>query len=75
MLANQQALRQQLADVQTAMGAKDAQVADLEEQVRDLMVFLDAQRVIEGEGGELRNGSVVGVQPKQDKKVQRRGRR
>lgn len=74
LLANQQALRQQVADVQAAVGVRDAKVADLEEQVRDLMVFLDAQRMIEAEGGELRDGSVVGVQPKPTK-GQRRGRR
>lgn len=60
------------------MGVRDAKVADLEEQVRDLMVFLDAQRVIEADGGELRDGSVVGVQPataKQAKGQRRGGRR
>lgn len=75
LLANQQALRQQLADVQGEARAKDAKIADLEEQVRDLMVFLDAQRVIEAEGGELREGSVVGVQAKPARERQRRGRR
>ena len=37
---------------------------DLEEQVRDLMVFLDAQSKIEqatAEGEQLEGGSVVGV--------------
>ena len=43
---------------------KEAQVRDLEEQVRDLMVYLDAQsKVAEAtaEGGQLEGGSVVGV--------------
>jgi hypothetical protein len=35
---------------------------DLEEQVRDLMVFIEAQRAVESAGsGELRDGAVVSV--------------
>ena len=39
---------------------------DLEEQVRDLMVFIEAQRAVEGAGsGELRDGAVVAVKSPQ----------
>ncbi len=37
---------------------------DLEEQVRDLMVFIEAQRAVEAAGGsELRDGAVVALPP------------
>ena len=61
----------------TAGNTKDARIAELEEQVRDLMLYLDASAKIEqvtaggeGSGGgerggagsaELRDGSVVGI--------------
>ena len=39
---------------------------DLEEQVRDLMVFIEAQRAVESAGsGELRDGAVVSVRSPQ----------
>lgn len=38
---------------------KDKTIRDLEEQVRDLMVFLEAQKTIAREDGDLTDGSVV----------------
>jgi BRCA1-associated protein len=43
---------------------RDAKIHDLEEQVRDLMLFLDAQSKIEqatAEGEEIEGGTVIGV--------------
>ncbi|GMH32890.1 hypothetical protein BSKO_00724 [Bryopsis sp. KO-2023] len=54
---------------------KDACIRDLEEQVRDLMVFLETQRVVEGQGGELQGGSVISVAEPETPNTSRRGRR
>jgi BRCA1-associated protein len=52
---------------------KAAAVQDLQEQVRDLMVFLEARQTIEaaGAGGELEGGTVLPVPAAEQQ--QRRG--
>ena len=68
LLSNQRAFRAELdaarAGSSSSAAAKDAKIADLEEQVRDLMVFLDAQSKVEAataEGDVIQGGDVVGV--------------
>ena len=68
LLSNQRAFRDELdaarAGSSSSAAAKDAKIADLEEQVRDLMVFLDAQSKVEAataEGDVIEGGTVVGV--------------
>lgn len=59
--------------LETNTADKDSKIKELEEQVRDLIVFIEAQKTV-GEG-ELQGGS-VGVQerPEQDTKPSRRRR-
>ncbi|KAJ3303896.1 hypothetical protein HDU93_006443 [Gonapodya sp. JEL0774] len=49
-----------------ALAERDKEVSDLKEQVRDLMFFLEAGKVVQ-EKGELQGGTVVGVQESSDK--------
>lgn len=42
-------------------GEQDKIVADLQEQLKDLMFFIEAQKTIAGETGELKDGQVVVV--------------
>ncbi|CAI7802511.1 unnamed protein product [Closterium sp. NIES-54] len=49
-----------------AVAARDEKIKDLEEQVRDLMVFIEAQKIVEREGGAgtaegIREGTVLAV--------------
>ncbi|RKO89033.1 BRCA1-associated protein 2-domain-containing protein [Blyttiomyces helicus] len=57
---NQETWRARIDAGEAAIKAKEAAVVDLQEQVRDLMFFLETQKVVEG-SGELQGGSVVGV--------------
>eukprot|EP00026_Physarum_polycephalum_P006206 Phypoly_transcript_06248.p1 GENE.Phypoly_transcript_06248~~Phypoly_transcript_06248.p1 ORF type:complete len:549 (+),score=111.46 Phypoly_transcript_06248:126-1772(+) len=41
--------------------SKDKKIQDLEEQLRDMMFFIEAQKTVQGSGGELQDGSVVVV--------------
>ena len=54
---------------------KAAAVQDLQEQVRDLMVFLEARQAIvaAGAGGELEGGTVLPVPAAAEQQQQRRG--
>jgi hypothetical protein len=57
-----------------AAADKAAAVQDLQEQVRDLMVFLEARQAIEaaGAGGELEGGTVLPVPAAAEQQQQRR---
>ena len=66
LLANQKSYKFKMKEVEDATEGKlrerDAKVRELEEQVRDLMIFLDAQSKIEAataEGEEMEGGSVM----------------
>lgn len=66
--ANQADLQERLRGVEAgaaaAVGVRDAKIRDLEEQLRDMYVSLETQRVIEGgsaRGEDLRSASVVAV--------------
>ncbi|DBA77623.1 hypothetical protein WJX77_012528 [Trebouxia sp. C0004] len=60
LLRNQDDFRTQLAAEQAKVKAKDAQITDLIEQVRDLMVYLEAQQQIQA-SGEMAQGTVLPV--------------
>ena len=59
LVSNQQEwktkIEQQLRD-----DSKDKRIQDLEEQLRDMMFFIEAQKTVQG-SGELQDGSVVVV--------------
>ena len=68
LLTNQKDYMSKLKEVEgrseLEIKARDEKISDLEEQVRDLMVFLDAQSKIEkasAEGEVIEGGSVLGV--------------
>lgn len=66
LLSNQRELQERLRVLEASSlensGSQDTHIKDLEEQVRDLMVFIEAQRAAESAGsGELRDGAVVSV--------------
>lgn len=58
-----QRLREQDAREKQSVQARDDRITDLEEQVRDLMVFIEAQKTLEQTVGglELKDGTVLGV--------------
>ncbi|CAI5479023.1 unnamed protein product [Closterium sp. Yama58-4] len=62
----QERFKQQEEREKAAVAARDDKIKDLEEQVRDLMVFIEAQKIVEREGGAgtaegIREGTVVAV--------------
>ncbi|CAI5946299.1 unnamed protein product [Closterium sp. NIES-65] len=62
----QEKFKQQEERVKAAVAARDEKIKDLEEQVRDLMVFIEAQKIVEREGGAgtaegIREGTVLAV--------------
>ncbi|KXS16632.1 hypothetical protein M427DRAFT_154311 [Gonapodya prolifera JEL478] len=67
-----------IARMETAtktLAERDKEVTELREQVRDLMFFLEAGKVVQ-EKGELQGGSVVGVESGTDKgKKKSRGKK
>lgn len=60
LTANQKAFQKQLEQQQQQLTAKDAALQDLQEQVRDLMVYIEAQRTIE-QSGELQEATLLPV--------------
>eukprot|EP00878_Enallax_costatus_P011007 GHUV01011496.1.p1 GENE.GHUV01011496.1~~GHUV01011496.1.p1 ORF type:complete len:327 (+),score=137.85 GHUV01011496.1:94-1074(+) len=61
LLANQKEYSNKLKAAQAALAEKDALLQDLQEQVRDLMVYIEAQRTIETSGGELQDATLLPV--------------
>ena len=65
------------ATITATSAAKDAKILELEEQVRDLIVFIEAQKTVEG--GELEGGTVVAAEPERRRETRpsrsRRSRR
>jgi BRCA1-associated protein len=61
LLSNQRDFALQLKAAEAAAAAKDAEARDLSEQVRDLMVFIEARQTIVEGGGELEGGTVLPV--------------
>ncbi|GLI59895.1 hypothetical protein VaNZ11_001933 [Volvox africanus] len=60
LLANQRDFKQQLAAEKARGDAAEAAVKELQEQVRDLAFFIEAQRTInDADGGELKEGTVL----------------
>ncbi|EFJ47432.1 hypothetical protein VOLCADRAFT_92137 [Volvox carteri f. nagariensis] len=60
LLANQKDFKQQLAAEKARADAAQAAVKELQEQVRDLAFFIEAQRAInDAAGGELKEGTVL----------------
>ena len=75
LLANQKDFQQQLQLAKTEAVKKEAAFKDMEEQVRDLMVYIEAQKVLTTEGGEELRGGSSGVQVKAVKDGRRRQER
>jgi BRCA1-associated protein len=59
LLKNQVDFATQAKDAKAQLAAKDEQIKDLQEQVRDVMLFFEAQRVIEASGEDLSSASAV----------------
>ncbi|KAI8465209.1 MAG: brca1-associated protein [Monoraphidium minutum] len=59
LLSNQKAYAAKLKAAEEAAAAKDAAIKDLQEQVRDLMVYIEAGRHIEQEGGGLSEATLL----------------
>ncbi|GLC33564.1 hypothetical protein PLESTM_000085000 [Pleodorina starrii] len=60
LLANQRDFKQQLAAEKARADAAEAAAKELQEQVRDLAFFIEAQRTInDAGGGELKEGTVL----------------
>lgn len=72
LLSNQREYAAQLKAAQEKIAGKEAEISELQEQVRDIMVFLEARQTIAaaGEGGELAGATVMPVpeQPTKGKK-------
>ncbi|WIA10155.1 hypothetical protein OEZ85_010359 [Tetradesmus obliquus] len=65
LLANQKEFGAKLTAAQAAAADKDAQLQDLQEQVRDLMVFIEAQKTIQSAGGELQDATLLPMPAKE----------
>lgn len=63
LLQNQKEWKEKLTALQAKsaedVADRDAKIADLEEQVRDLMMFLEGRRMVEEHGGELEGASLL----------------
>ncbi|GAX80832.1 hypothetical protein CEUSTIGMA_g8267.t1 [Chlamydomonas eustigma] len=70
LLSNQRDFQNQLKNAKAEVAAKEANIKDLQEQVRDLMFFLEAQKVVQtaSEGNELQQGTVLPVPEQQTKR-------
>ncbi|KAL4430038.1 hypothetical protein ABPG77_004408 [Micractinium sp. CCAP 211/92] len=83
LLANQRDFQTRLKDAEEALqrttAEKDAAIRDLQEQVRDLMVFLEARQTIEqgGTAAELEGATVLPVPaaPASQQRGSRRGKK
>jgi BRCA1-associated protein len=67
---NQQQWQNKLAKLQEETESKDKEIAELKEQVRDLMFFIDAKQVIEksDEREDIAGGTItVGAEPARPK--------
>ena len=72
LLANQKAFTEKLKAAEKAAAEQAAVITDLQEQVRDLMVFIQAQQTIAASGGgEVAGGTVLPLPEVQ----QRRGKK
>ncbi|KAI5082038.1 hypothetical protein GOP47_0001781 [Adiantum capillus-veneris] len=65
MKANQEswqsAIKASEAREKAAIKERDDQIADLEEQVRDLMVYIEAQKTFEASAVDIRDGTVLSL--------------
>lgn len=67
LIENQKIYQQRMQEFEErelkSVKERDDKIADLEEQVRDFMLFIEAQKLLEtsGNGGELRDGSVLAL--------------
>lgn len=81
LMANQEDWRRKMAEVEaerkTEREAAATRIAELEEQVRDVMVFLDTQRRVEEhpDAASLRESAVVGVADAPPPPARRKGRK
>ncbi|GJP39568.1 hypothetical protein CLOM_g23924 [Closterium sp. NIES-68] len=62
----QEKFKQQEERERAAIATRDEKIQDLEEQVRDLMVYIEAQKIVEREGGPgaaegIREGTVLAM--------------
>lgn len=75
--SNQELLLEKLQDKDSLLVMRDGDIAELKEQVRDLMFFLETQSKVEsGEiSSELRDSSVIGVAPTPTPKKYRKGKK
>lgn len=75
VLADQGAWRARVEEMTAEVRKRDAELADLKEQVRDLALFLDAQNAIKSDP-EMAGGDVeVGAAPARQGRGRGRGRR
>lgn len=77
LVANQALWRKKVEEIeqreQLAIKARDEKIADLEEQVRDFMVYIEAQKTVENcsDSADIRDGTIV-LQPESTSKTSRR---
>lgn len=75
--ANQELWRKKVEEIeqreQLAIKARDEKIADLEEQVRDFMVYIEAQKTLENcsDSADIRDGTIL-LQPESTSKTSRR---
>uniref|UniRef100_A0A0D6R608 BRCA1-associated protein n=1 Tax=Araucaria cunninghamii TaxID=56994 RepID=A0A0D6R608_ARACU len=78
LIANQDLWKKKVAEIEKreelAIKVRDEKIADLEEQVRDLMVYIEAQKTLEtcSNSAEIRDGTVLPMSPESTSKMSRR---
>ncbi|KAI9098767.1 zf-UBP-domain-containing protein [Phlyctochytrium arcticum] len=64
LLTNQASYQEKIATLERSIVAKDIEIQELNEQLRDVMVFLDVRNQVEEDGaGDMKGAEVVGVAP------------
>jgi len=59
LLTNQKELRQQLDDTRAELASKETLNKDLQDQVRDLMVYIQAGQLIKESGDDLKDATLL----------------
>ena len=76
LVANQKGLQASIQAAEAALATERAKTADLEEQVRDLMMFLEGGRAIAAAGGTAEVGAggsvAVGPRPRHEPRTRKR---
>eukprot|EP01018_Ginkgo_biloba_P013493 Gb_28513 [translate_table: standard] len=78
LTANQELWKKKIEEIerreQLAIKARDEKIADLEEQVRDFMVYIEAQKTLENcsNSAEIRDGTILPLPPESTSRTTRR---